>query len=930
MSRFVGRWAVCAVVIALVGAVQVVTLTAPAAASPATEYSGANFGDGNLPEGCVRDMSLSNPENICYHMRTGMNGLDSPQVDVAVLVPVSPTAERDMRIMRQSVEMWEAGIDYMADQMGLSWLADGMDFHVTVDYVDPTGGEGGEFTTYPLVDPEIVVIATNPAGGAGIGIDPVDFVGPVTEIVLEDADEVPCHNVENPFDFEYWDGLPGFNGHHESRSGTYTEDCGGAGGNVCFAINGAIDPAPEEVDVFSLFDLVSHEFGHCLTIGHVGDGAEGSWGALPSNDIMAYSQDPPGLNKCVSTLDVEGIAVSMSKYLDVEGDGEVDSGDLLEANDQIGDGNDPFQVQHPDDHLYASGTGDPMDCPQPDLGEVPGERTQWTPTPVNTTEPVLTITGPQDGTVSDSGIFNVTGSVEQVSLIQDPTEPTGSYDDADNDATSPITEITAFDVAVTPTHVDAVISLADLWPSTALVSPTSYSVVIDGKKFDSFVRYAVDPNPMTWDGAAYMPAGTSSWDLVAKTVSFHIPRDYLAAKGVEAPYYLGSRASFGALSTQVVDDTAPNADGTVGVAGARVINVSAPEVPTGAQTATVTFEHEGGNTFYTEDSTLAVRPFVEELDPSHRFFLAVPQTSDVEFTMSWTDDFGGADLDLYVTGAADSGTDGASSAHPETFTLTEVNGNLDIRVEPYLVTDVLSGSTYTLTATITPSGNGLDTDGDGVLDADDSCPNEPGAAPTGCPDTDGDGVVDPLDTCPTIFGEGADGCPILATEQVRLYVDGALAASQDVDTANGPDFFDITVDLAEGTHALRIDWEDRGTVIASEVLTVTHNTDDDGDGVVNAADACPGFDDRADQDADGIPDGCDPDLDRDGDRIADDVDNCRDVPNADQANLDGDAKGDACDSDIDGDGHSNGKETAHGTNPADAASFPTKNRAVSP
>ena len=176
-----------------------------------------------------------------------------------------------------------------------------MDFHVTVDYVDLEGDDGGEFTTYPIVDPEIVVIATNPVGGVGIGIDPVDFV-------FTDENFVPCHNIQNPFDFEYWENLPGFNDHHQERTGTYVEDCGGAGGNICFAINGAIDPAPGKIDVFNLFDLVSHEFGHCLTLGHVGDGAEGAWGVVPTNDIMAYSSDPPGLNKCVSTLDVEVVA----------------------------------------------------------------------------------------------------------------------------------------------------------------------------------------------------------------------------------------------------------------------------------------------------------------------------------------------------------------------------------------------------------------------------------------------------------------------------------------------------------------------------------------------------------------------------------------------------------------------------------------------
>ena len=56
-----------------------------------------------------------------------------------------------------------------------------------------------------------------------------------------------------------------------------------------------------------------------------------------------------------------------------------------------------------------------------------------------------------------------------------------------------------------------------------------------------------------------------------------------------------------------------------------------------------------------------------------------------------------------------------------------------------------------------------DTDGDGVLDKDDKCPNEPGPKENqGCPDkdTDGDGLVDRLDQCPTVAGPAENaGCP---------------------------------------------------------------------------------------------------------------------------------------------------------------------------
>lgn len=370
------------------------------AAEDEEEEKGPFFGAGNIPEMCLGDMQelledgspnpaywlAADSEAVCHHMRTGLNALDAPQVDVLVLVPVSPTAERDMRIMRQSIEMWEAGIDYLARQLELEWLAEGMDFHITVDAVDVTGDGGGEFTTYPIVDPEIVVIATNPVGGLGIGIDPLDFG---SQIGLGSGEGL-CHGIENPFDLALWEALPGFDSHHEERSGTYVEDCGGAGGNVCFAVNGAIDPTPGEgatEDLFALYDLVSHEVGHCLTIGHVGDGAEGDWGGLPSGDIMAYDTDPVGANKCVSTLDVEAIAVRMSQYLDVDGDGDVTEADRLEVNDQVGQGGNAFQVQRPQDHRYASSTGEAADCPQPDLGLVPGEPTDWTPEPAPTASP---------------------------------------------------------------------------------------------------------------------------------------------------------------------------------------------------------------------------------------------------------------------------------------------------------------------------------------------------------------------------------------------------------------------------------------------------------------------------------------------------------------------------------------------------------------
>ena len=53
-----------------------------------------------------------------------------------------------------------------------------------------------------------------------------------------------------------------------------------------------------------------------------------------------------------------------------------------------------------------------------------------------------------------------------------------------------------------------------------------------------------------------------------------------------------------------------------------------------------------------------------------------------------------------------------------------------------------------------PEFNGCpDTDGDGIEDRNDECPNTPGTAEfNGCPDTDGDGIADPQDACPNTPG----------------------------------------------------------------------------------------------------------------------------------------------------------------------------------
>jgi len=76
-----------------------------------------------------------------------------------------------------------------------------------------------------------------------------------------------------------------------------------------------------------------------------------------------------------------------------------------------------------------------------------------------------------------------------------------------------------------------------------------------------------------------------------------------------------------------------------------------------------------------------------------------------------------------------------------------------------------------------------DADGDGIADKDDMCPNDKGTkANNGCPDTDGDGVVDKDDKCATVAGPKANGgCPWPDTDG-----DGVLDKDDNCKNEAGP------------------------------------------------------------------------------------------------------------------------------------------------
>ena len=159
---------------------------------------------------------------------------------------------------------------------------------------------------------------------------------------------------------------------------------------------------------------------------------------------------------------------------------------------------------------------------------------------------------------------------------------------------------------------------------------------------------------------------------------------------------------------------------------------------------------------------------------------------------------------------------------------------------------------------------GDDRDGDGVVDGDDLCPDEPGLSDnSGCPinDRDSDGIPDAYDFCPDLAGpEWLQGCPdsdndsipdhydYCPTEYGDYWYGGCPIPDSDGDGVNDPN--DWCPNLHGGG-----DW------------TGCPPQDSDGDGLVDPTDSCP-FE-FGDIDNDGCPP-----PDSDGDGLKDIVDQC--------------------------------------------------------
>jgi hypothetical protein len=195
--------------------------------------------------------------------------------------------------------------------------------------------------------------------------------------------------------------------------------------------------------------------------------------------------------------------------------------------------------------------------------------------------------------------------------------------------------------------------------------------------------------------------------------------------------------------------------------------------------------------------------------------------------------------------------------------------------------------------------NAFDSDGDGIPDNEDNCPDDPNPDQT---DTDGDGAGDACDV--DIDGDvvlnGNDNCPLNANpSQTDTDGDGVGNACDDDDDDDGVLDGDDNCPLNANPDQTDTDGDSNGNAC---------DNDDDNDGVLDGDDNCP-LDPNANQsdlDGDGIGDACENDTDGDG--VDDNLDNCRLVANTDQTDTDGDGNGDACDNDDDNDGFPDGSD----------------------
>lgn len=274
------------------------SLPALASALLLTLLASLPFAQG-VGETCTGAFDTSVPfTDGCYHQGVWYTP-DTAQFDVLILPPEGPYAVRDIQLAEESVDMWDAGLH----ALGGSALA-GLNIDSYTVGHEPVPAAA-------LADPEAIVVLTTesqPFLLFGVAVlDPINF----------------CHGISP--DMKTWDQVPGFHQHPGSPFGSFVASCS-SGGKQCYVVNTSFLTSflPDHNDMQWMYDLISHEVGHCLSMGHVGDADTEDTDdstAYPEHDIMSYENDGLRASRthCVSNLNAQVAIKAWSSILNPPG-----------------------------------------------------------------------------------------------------------------------------------------------------------------------------------------------------------------------------------------------------------------------------------------------------------------------------------------------------------------------------------------------------------------------------------------------------------------------------------------------------------------------------------------------------------------------------------------------------------------------------------